>query len=517
MRQKVHSYIYLAGLLIVAFFMPLSMFVTNAAILMIVANWFVECNYKEKWHRLKENKGVLIFCALFAVHIVWLANTSNFDYAVSDIRIKLPLLAIPIALGTSSVISTKKLNLILLSFVSGVLCASLIGFFYKIFGNSVGFRSLSLFVSNIRFSLMLCLSLFILLYFAVKMIFFTRRTTWIAVLVGLWFLVFMSMIQTITGFVCFLFVLEILLVVYGVKQWKAMRGKLSVALAIIIPLAIAGAVLCFVHDFYTPTCDNVQLATTANGIPYDVVKSDGSIENGNYVWINVSRSELEASWSNRSSYPLDSLDNKGQSIYSTLVRYMTSLGLTKDAEGVSALTDADVANVENGETNCRFVGGRGILNRIYVIIWEFDVYRKTGECNGHSVIQRIEYQKYGFELVHRNILTGIGVGDVEDEYQALYEEDDCPLALENRHRAHNQFLTFLITFGIFGFLICLFAWFYPALSGLTQQDYYFGVFFLIATLSMFSDDTLETSTGAVFVAFFYSLLMWSASKKEKLK
>jgi hypothetical protein len=43
------------------------------------------------------------------------------------------------------------------------------------------------------------------------------------------------------------------------------------------------------------------------------------------------------------------------------------------------------------------------------------------------------------------------------------------------------------------------------------------VFFVIATVSMFSDDTLETSTGAVFVSFFYALLRWATTAKLENK
>ena len=149
-----------------------------------------------------------------------------------------------------------------------------------------------------------------------------------------------------------------------------------------------------------------------------------------------------------------------------------------------------------------------------MIIWEFDVYRKTGDCNGHSVTQRVEFLKYGMKLICKNFFAGTGIGDVNDEYQAIYEAENASLMREYWHRAHNQFVTFFIALGVLGFLICIFAWFYPALSGIRSRNYYFLIFFLIATISMFSDDTLETSTGAVFVAYFYSLLRWTTDEKQ---
>lgn len=514
-RAKVHSAIYLLGLAVMAFFMPLSLFVTNATIIMIVVNWFVEGDYSSKLKRIWDNKGILIFCLIFLVHIVWLINTSNFDYALNDLRVKLPLLALPLALGGSKPISVEKRNIVLVSFVAGVFVATCLGGAAKLFGLGGNFRALSLFVSNIRLSLMICLSIFILLYFMAKRIFFTKKTFWIGILLCLWLLFFMSMIQSITGYVSFFVVAEAVLLSIALKSDRKLYRWLSLVSFIVIPLAVAGFIAYEIYDFYRPTGNNERLETTANGNPYDEVVSDGSIENGNIVWQNISRAELESAWAGRSAIPLDSLDKRGQYIYPTLVRYMTSIGLTKDAEGVGKLSDADVRNVENGETNYRFASKGNLICRIYVTIWEFDIYRKTGITNGHSVTQRVEYLKYGCKLVVKNFFTGTGEGDVNDEYQAIYEEEGSLLDKDNRNRAHNQFLTFFIAFGIFGFLICMFAWFYPVFSDWKKCSYFFLIFFLIATVSMFSDDTLETSTGAVFVAYFYSLLRWSTTETKE--
>ena len=514
-RAKVHSTIYLIGLVIMAFFMPLSLFVTNATIIMIIVNWFVEGDFASKLKRIWDNKGILVFCSIFIVHLVWLINTLNFDYALNDLRVKLPLFAMPLALGGSRPLSDEKRNAVLASFVAGVFVATCIGFVASLSGDGGNFRKLSLFVSSIRMSLMICFSIFILLYFMAKKVFFTKKTIWIAVLLCLWLVFFMSMIQSITGFVSFFVVLEAILLWLAVKSDKKLYRRIGLTFSIVIPLTLAGFAIYAISDFYHPTGSNEKLEATSNGTPYDNIVADGTIENGNIVWQNVSRQELEAAWAGRSTILLDSLDRKGQHIYPTLVRYMASLGLTKDAEGISKLSDEDVRNVENGETNYKFVKDGGLSCRIYVTIWEFDVYRKTGICNGHSVTQRVEYLKYGCMLIAKNFFFGTGEGDVNDEYQAIYEEDNCPLDKGNRNRAHNQFLTFFIAFGIFGFLICLFAWFFPVFSDWKSCSYYFLVFFIIATVSMFSDDTLETSTGAVFVSYFYSLLKWTADGKQQ--
>ncbi|MBO7481971.1 MAG: O-antigen ligase family protein [Bacteroidales bacterium] len=499
-----------------AFFMPLSIFMTNASMIMIAVNWVLECRYKEKLQRIRDNWSILVFCLIYIVHLVWLANTSNFAYAANDLRVKLPLLVLPIVIGTSDLLSAKRLNQILLVFVGGVFVSSCIGLSARLLGFGDNFRDLAMFVSNIRLSLMACLSIFVMLYFVYKGIFFRHWTIVIAVLVILQMLVFMSLIQSITGYVCLFATLIAVLVSVSIKEKRKLYSRLCLLLAIVVPLAVVGMLAFCVYNFYQPTGDNVQLEKTVNGIPYDEVSTDGIIENGNVVGMNISRQELEQAWPQRSNIPLDSLDHRGQPIYYTLLRYMTSLGLTKDAEGLAKLSSTDIKNIESGETNYKYVKNGGLLNRIYVIIWEFDIYIKTGDCNGHSVTQRIEFLKYGMKLIGRNFFAGTGVGDVNDEYQAIYEEENFSLLRNYWHRAHNQFVTFFIAFGVFGFLLCVFAWFYPAFAGWKMRNYYFLIFFLIATISMFSDDTLETSTGAVFVAFLYSLLRWTTDEKQEI-
>ncbi|NLP20482.1 MAG: hypothetical protein GX378_06930, partial [Bacteroidales bacterium] len=84
------------------------------------------------------------------------------------------------------------------------------------------------------------------------------------------------------------------------------------------------------------------------------------------------------------------------------------------------------------------------------------------------------------------------------------------------HRAHNQFLTFYITFGIIGASFCMLAWFYPIFTNFRSRSPYFILFFLIASFSMFADDMLETSSAVVFISFFYSLFLWGIEQvKEK--
>ncbi|MFQ3580006.1 MAG: O-antigen ligase family protein, partial [Bacteroidales bacterium] len=255
----------------------------------------------------------------------------------------------------------------------------------------------------------------------------------------------------------------------------------------------------------------------AGGNSYYHDTTAGMLENGNPVYINICEKELHWAWGKRSNVGLDKTDAKGNPILHTLIRYLASKGLPKDAEAVLSLSNEDIMNIENGIPNYRFAQPKLISDRIYKIIWQMDYYLKGGNPSGHSLSQRVEYLKYGLILSYRNFFKGTGTGDIDDEFKALYIEKHSVLEPQYRHRTHNQFVTFFATFGIFGFLLIIFGMFYPIFKNLENLNWLFISFMIIILLSMLSDDTLETSTGVVFFSFFYALFIWVKQKNIEIK
>jgi uncharacterized membrane protein YiaA len=91
-------------------------------------------------------------------------------------------------------------------------------------------------------------------------------------------------------------------------------------------------------------------------------------------------------------------------------------------------------------------------------------------------------------------------------------------ALESQYRyhAHNQFLGISVALGLIGFIVFIVGLIYPAVVLSGFKDYYFGIFFLIMIISMFSDDTLETQAGVTLFTFFYSLLLFGRKKGDSM-
>lgn len=252
---------------------------------------------------------------------------------------------------------------------------------------------------------------------------------------------------------------------------------------------------------------------TKKGNKYFHDPASKDIENGNYVWHYVCEKELSEEWNRRSQFKYGGKDKKEQLIKFTLIRFLTSKGLRKDADGVNKLTDDEVRSIENGIANVNYQNIPSIRARIQEIIWEFDHYIKGGEAGGHSVVQRIQFWKAAIGIIKENPLIGIGTGDVKEEFLKQYDKMNSPLKKEFRKPAHNQYLTMTVAFGVLGLCWFIFSLIYPVIAEKKLFDYFYITFFIIALLSMLTEDTLETQAGVSFFAFFNCVLLFGMDEE----
>jgi len=253
---------------------------------------------------------------------------------------------------------------------------------------------------------------------------------------------------------------------------------------------------------------------TPAGNPYFHDINSKLVENGNYVWINVCEAELREEWNKMSDLDYDGKDSAGQNLRFTLIRYLTSKGYSKDAWGMGQLNPDDIKAVENGIANHIFLNKFSLYPRVYQIIWELDNYKRGSNPSGHSVALRLEYLKGCVYIIRQNIIFGVGTGDVQHEFDNYYKLSSNPLDEKSQRRAHNQLLTFIITFGVVGFFLFVYALFMPVFIEKRWGDYLFLCFGIIGFMSFLSEDTLETTTGVTFFMFFYSLLLFGRKKIE---
>ncbi|MDQ3193273.1 MAG: O-antigen ligase family protein [Bacteroidota bacterium] len=511
-----HSNIYFTGLVLLTVVMPFSNLLMSIAQILLLINWIFEANFKYKFNLFIKNKTAVILSGVFLIHVLGLVYTSDWIYGLEDVKKKVPLLLLPLIISTSPKIAVEKLHQILKFFLFSVFIATLISAikFLGFTGIEItDIRQISVFISNIRFSLMISLGFFIAAYFYYKN---QEQKKYLYLVVSLWLVGFLVLMESLTGLIAISICSLALCIYWIVKQPKKYKipGILLIVLILVIPTVYIGLEI---NKFYTT--NNLKLHQldefSAGGEKYIHNTKSQEIENGNYVTIYIAVNELTETWNQRSLIAFDSTDRKGHLIEHTIKRFLTSKGLRKDALGVNNLSQEEIIAIENGIANVEYQEKSSLLDRISKVIWEIDRYFKGYNPSGHSVTMRFEFWRTAIGIIKENPTWGVGTGDVLTAFKNRYEQNQSQLGKEWRHRSHNQFLAIAVALGLIGLLYFLFSLIYPFLNDKSSKSYIYLIFFIIAVFSMFSEDTLETQAGVTFFAFFNSLLLLGIDKTAK--
>lgn len=469
--------------------------------ILLLIFWFIDPGVKKGLSRLTLDNPSTWMAMLFLLHIVWLINTSDWAYAAKDLRIKLPLIVLALSLGTTK-LSRDDLKKVFVALGVGIFVATLVGYYLYFSDPMVKMdpRSMAPDISHIRLSLM------IIVFIGGCIEFFREaESKWKLVLVisVLNACVFLYFLQTLTALGVLFGGLGILLI----RQVIIRTGGLA-RIAILTSLFAIPAVLFLLMKSYY--ISYYELADDA--LPLMKQTADGSIynhydtlqiENGNYLYANIAEIEMVEAWNARSTVRINYDPNEGDDLMHRLTRYLTSKGLAKDRVGVESLSEGDVAYIEAGFPAVAYVEKSGLELRVHTFLQGTHAYLTKGTIQGSSFYQRFVYWQIGMELALENLITGVGTGDVKQSFKDAYIDYPTFIEPKFRHRAHNQYITFLVTFGVLGLLYFLSFLGFLIYKWKNNSLYLF--FIVVALVSFLTEDTLETQAGVTFFAFFVSL------------
>ncbi len=512
------NHLYILGLILLVSGLPLSLFVTSFSQIVLGVSFFAEGNATEKLRRYLRNKPALILTGILAMHFIGLLWTTDYAEGFKDIRIKSPLFILPFIIGGTEPLSKKHFQLVMGFFIASVFAGTLVSMAVLtgiIHGEITDIRDIFIFhISHIRFALFICLVIFTLLYFLLS-----GRYTWNTYLkmgcvaLIIWLLIFLVIMESVTGILVAVIVGFLLLLQRAFVQRNAFVKIIFVITAFLIPVSLFFFAQKISNQYYVKKDVPVDVnARTSGGNPYSFSLSEPQRENGYPIWIYVCEDEMKKEWNARSVCNYDSLDLREQPVKYTLLRFLTSKGWRKDGDAVRHLSGTEVHSIEKGIANVNYQDMSSIKARALKIVWEYDQFMTTGDVNGHSVMQRLEFWKVAGGIIREHPLTGVGTGDMPVAYKLEYEKTNSTLNPVWRFRAHNQFLAITVAFGFIGLAYFIFALFYPLFYRKKYHDYFYFIFWLIVVLSMFTEDTLETQTGVTFFAFFSSLFLFRRSE-----
>ena len=492
--------------------MPFSKFLMSLGTIALIANWFLEGGVVSKFKSFFSNKVALFSTGVFLLFFLGLIHTQDFAYGLKDLRIKIPLLAFPIIFSTTHRLKKTHYFVIVRLFVLSVLASSLYGFL--VYQDLLPakreisqLRDISQFISHIRLSMMIVLSLFLI----PKLFNNNVSQKVFGVVTSLWLLYFLSYMESATGLVLGFVTL------FFISLYYLFRKKSIYGFAMIAPIVLVGI---FLGQNLISTYNTIKIDTTnkdlltLSGNPYDEEVDYYFFDNGNYSTDYLCEKELKQSWEAVSEVPYYGSDSIFGAKY-ILIRYLTSKGLRKDKEGLAALSKEDIVNVENGIPNYLHANSN-MVSRVHLLMFEIDGYFQGVNSSGNSLAQRLQYWKLSKAMIMERPIFGSGTGDVANEFKKQYRANEECLDKMYQLRSHNQYLSTTIAVGVVGLMFFLFFVLYPVPTAFRERNYFYLICLCIALLSFISEDTLETQDGVFFYAFLTNFFRFS-SKNRYLK
>ena len=472
----------------------------------------LEDTWKNKIIRFKENRVLLFIPGIFMLYLVSFIIFYRNGNSLYDLQKSLFFLIIPLAFTIGKPLTNNQKRLLFYAFALAIFVASVVALFKWIFISETanfGIHKISL-ISHIRFSFQLILIFWFLILFIQKNNKkVTSRNKIGLFILSFYFLGFLFFQQSLTGLIAYgssvLFYLFYLLFQY--------KGKYRIFLlvtvfgVILLPFFYILSVIYNFYDIEKIDKDSID-KTTSHGNYYIHDFENLAVENGHYTYLYICHDEMRSEWNKISNIKYDDIRPNGYPLYATLIRYLTSKGLRKDADGIKSLSQQDIQNIENGISNEIFQNKRySLYPRIYQTVWEFYTYSQTGDPSYQSFSQRIEYTKAALTIIKNNLWFGVGAGNWKEEFKNTYISNNSKLEEGLYASSHNQYLNYMVKFGLTGFLIVMFFIFYPVFKSKSYRDPLFLIFLVFMFFANFADSNLESHMGSSFFIFFYCLFV----------
>lgn len=505
LKAPVHDILHYLGTIILIIGIPMNKVLMSTGTIWVASNLLLKADFKKYYHNIKNSKIAVLVLLIFLIHLIGLLYTTEFDYALHDLNSKLPFFVLPMVLIAFPLnpIFYKDIIYGFLAVVLLTSCTNIFLFFTETRQGTEDIRLMSLFGSHIRYGVIVLFAAIICFYLIIK-----EAQKWkkiIFLVLFTWFTFYTIYAQVITAYFN-LIIITISFIVYMLFRVKNIFLRLSL---ITVFFVFIGFSVLNVYSFLKPKITEVKLTDldthTKQGNEYIHFPTHKVTENGTPIMIYICDEELEPLWNNSSTISYYDEDKKGHLIRGTLFRYMSSLGLRKDAEGFSQLTDNDIKNIENGIPSYK-IASSALLNRLEGLRLQIQNYYLGQDPSGHSLLQRFEHWRASFHIIAKNPILGVGTGDVPDAFKTAYLEIESNLHPDYQNRSHNQFLAFWVAFGIVGFILLTLLNFVIIQKGLKQKQSLLTLFGVLFLLSFLPEDTLETQQGATFIGFFLGFL-----------
>ncbi len=524
-KNNIHHWLLMSWMIIIVIGLSLSPVLMSIGTIGITLQWVIDIARKQikPWAFItfSATRNWVILYTLLVIAMLW---SSNWNFGLNDLRIKLPLLLLSITLPSYLTdLKKEKRRIVEWAFIIGIIVSAVVSILLvhnamplahwvvsKKLSPSL-IREYSVFTSHVRMGLFSTLGIALLWSYP----FHQWWKTITRFVLSFFLIYYLVLIESATG----LFLVGIAGLFFVVRYLKlrfSYRYKLW-TIGILGLLMIVGVtyIIQLFNSYNSIKPNQTALDKTAQGNNYSSQLNNGQIENGYLVHLNICEKELIESWNKRSEIDYNQKDLSGGDINQTLIRYISSIGKPKDENAVASLTPLQVKEIEMGIPNCHYSEMNGLERRLDKLFFEYQMIRLGDAPNGYSLFQRFIYWQNALQLIGENWVLGTGTGDLNDVIKEGYARDNHGLLPQYQLRTHNQYLTIILTLGVLGMVFC-FVFLYNIIKAAKRCSLIASIFVMIILFSMVTEDTLETQAGITFIAFFTAWWLgaplWSSEK-----
>jgi len=254
----------------------------------------------------------------FAIMALWLIEGMTFEQlahkkfglsfiTVLLLRVKLPLLSIPVLLSGFPKLSKKEIYTIFSIHALAVLAGTIIITANYFNTQTVDIRELYTYISHIRFSLNVVLAIFAIGFIASNTDFYSKKIKYFAFAIVLWLTLFLFIFKALTGIVIFLAIAMTILLI-GVFKIKRISLKVIALLALVsIPLLFTTNFIYSYNDYTKAEAIIISeldsYTELGNKYTHDTIHY--GIEQGRYIGLYINKKELSNAWNKVSTIPID--------------------------------------------------------------------------------------------------------------------------------------------------------------------------------------------------------------------
>ena len=515
--NNMRRYWFYFGILLIIIGLPFSRALISFGQAALALTFLVDRNLFIKLKELIKNKAfiaVISFYFILLLSYLWSNDSSS---AISALRTKIPLLLFPLVFATEPPLSSKVYKRFMLLFISATTLSISYSFFLYFYAGLSDFREAFIFNSHIRISLEVVISIVFLVYlYNDKECGFPKYIRVLFLLISIYLIWVMLSLELLTGVLISIIIASVFIMKLIFSKSKSVVMKTTIAFSLLVIFSLVYYVADTINTYRNvESIDLTKLdSTTALGNNYINKPFEYQVENGSYIGIYIQWKEMQQAWNKRSDIDFSSKDRRNQTLKFTLLRYLNSLHLRKDAQGVNSLSASDIENIENGIANVEYVDRFSFKKRIYKLLWEWDSYKRGERILGHTIIQRLELWNASVGIINDNITLGVGIGDITKEINNILEKKNSPL-FNSGLKSHNEFISALLSVGIVGFVIFLFSLFFPPFYLHKWQNPLFTYFFIILFISMLWEDTLGSMVGVTLFSFFNAIFLFGITKEKE--